>query len=322
MNFNNLAHKDKGELMIATEKRTIYKAFGLNITSEIPLPELPSISGQAPPEVKIVRGDLSKEWEQAGPHQTYYAAGHKQVLFNMPRTAIFAVQDGKRIIISPFAGAAESMIRLYLLGTCMGALLLQRNILPLHGSAVVIEGKAYAFIGESGAGKSTLAAAFVNEGYELLSDDVIAVSYSKETGTITVIPSYPQQKLWQNSIENLGMKKNKYVPLHYDAAKFAIPVSGRYCADAVQLAGVFELLPSDCEHSEINPLLNLERFPVLSLHTYRNFLVPLLGLVPWHFSVSSSIIRQARIFRLHRPASATAGFSAQDLVSQIINIIK
>ena len=51
---------------------------------------------------------------------------------------------------------------------------------PLHGSAIAIDGKAYAIVGDSGAGKSTLASAFLNQGYQLLSDDVIAVSLSKK----------------------------------------------------------------------------------------------------------------------------------------------
>ena len=77
-------------------------------------------------------------------------------------------------------GANEDHVRLYILGTCMGALLLQRKILPLHGSAIAINGKAYAIVGDSGAGKSTLASAFLNKGYQLLSDDVIPVSLSNE----------------------------------------------------------------------------------------------------------------------------------------------
>ena len=71
------------------------------------------------------------------------------------------MRGGNRISFSPAAGAEETAVRLYLLGTCMGALLFQRKLLPLHGSAVVINGKAYAFVGDSGAGKSTLAAAFL-----------------------------------------------------------------------------------------------------------------------------------------------------------------
>ena len=38
----------------------------------------------------------------------------------------------------------------YLLGTCMGTILMQRKILPLHGSAIEIEGKVYAIVGDSG----------------------------------------------------------------------------------------------------------------------------------------------------------------------------
>lgn len=309
-------------MISTTEKRTVYKAFGLTISSEIPLPELIPLSGQEQPEIEIVVGDLSKAWEQAGPHTSYYAVVDKQVLFHIPHTVIFAVQEGKRIIVSPFPDAPFNMIRLYLLGTCMGALLMQRHILPLHGSAVVIEGKAYAFIGESGAGKSTLAAAFVSQGYELLSDDVIAVSISEDTGTASVIPSYPQQKLWQESIENLGMEARKYTSLHYEADKYAVPVSSRFCADSIPLAGVFELLPVDEERSSIQPVVKLERYAILNLHTYRNFLVPLLGLMPWHFDVSCGIIRQAGMYRLHRSASPSAGFSAQELVSSITNMIE
>ena len=62
----------------------------------------------------------------------------------------------------------------------MGAILMQRRLLPLHGSAIAINGKAYAIVGDSGAGKSTLASAFLNKGYQLISDDVIAVSLSQE----------------------------------------------------------------------------------------------------------------------------------------------
>lgn len=42
----------------------------------------------------------------------------------------------------------------------MGAILFQKKILPVHGSAIDIDEKAYGFIGDSGEGKSILASAF------------------------------------------------------------------------------------------------------------------------------------------------------------------
>ena len=76
----------------------------------------------------------------------------------------------------------------------MGIILMQRKILPLHGSAVAIDGKAYAFIGESGAGKSTLAAAFMNKGYELMTDDIVAISF-KHNEIPIVTPAYASKTL-------------------------------------------------------------------------------------------------------------------------------
>ena len=82
---------------------------------------------------------------------------------------------------------------------------MQRKILPLHGSAIAIEGKAYAIVGESGAGKSTLAASLLSRGYKLLSDDVIPILLS-EKNIPFVVPAYPQQKLWLESLNQFEMK--------------------------------------------------------------------------------------------------------------------
>ena len=70
-------------------------------------------------------------------------------MFHIPETAIFLIQNGNKIVVSPLMGPIEDEIRLYILGTCMGAILLQRKILPLHGSAIAIDGKAYAIVGDS-----------------------------------------------------------------------------------------------------------------------------------------------------------------------------
>ena len=47
------------------------------------------------------------------------------------------------------------------LGTCMGAILMQRKILSITWQCSSNNGKAYAIVGDSGAGKSTLASAFL-----------------------------------------------------------------------------------------------------------------------------------------------------------------
>ena len=64
-----------------------------------------------------------------------------------------------------------------------------------------------------------------------------------------VTPSYPQQKLWQESLDQLGMsmERGNYRPVYRETAKYAVPVATRFCDGQVPLAGVFELVKSEAE---------------------------------------------------------------------------
>ncbi|SFS54830.1 aldolase [Paenibacillus sp. BC26] len=297
-------------------KRTIYRAFGLTIASEIALPELllgPEQACEA--DVYFEKEDLRQAWNERSGSDDYYALDGDELMLNIEGTAIYRVRGGNRIAVSPTIGAEDPVVRLYLLGTCMGALLFQRKLMPLHGSAVVINGKAYAFVGDSGAGKSTLAAAFLKRGYTLLTDDVIAVTFNRDRIPV-VIPSYPQQKLWQESIDKLGMQSDRYVPLY--ETKYAIPVASMFCKEPVPLAGIFELAKADRKETEFRHLQGLERLPTIRYHTYRQFLIAQLGLEQWHFAASVSIADRIDMYQLRRP---TEGFTVDDLVSRILNTI-
>lgn len=302
--------------MIDTVKKVIYKAFGLRILSDIPLPELPLMSEQEGiSDVVIELADLSEIWVELAEPQKNFVVKENLVMFQISDTATFSIQGGQRVIVSPMKDFDEDKMRLYLLGTCMGVLLIQRKVLPLHGSAVAINGKAYAFVGDSGAGKSTLASAFLSRGYQLLSDDVIAVALSEDHIPF-VMPSYPQQKLWQESLEEFGMEASHYRPLFERETKFAIPVASNYITDPLPLAGVFELVKTSNTKIEFNRIEKLDRLRTMFYHTYRNFLIPRLELMEWHFKISASIINQIDMFQLRRPH---LGFTAPNMVFLILN---
>ncbi|MFC4810029.1 aldolase [Paenibacillus sp. GCM10023250] len=300
--------------MKVAAQRMRYRAFGLAIASEIDLPELladAEADGEA--DVCIRREALTAIWEErAGEEGGCYAFGDGEFMLRIEGTGIYRVRDGREIAVTPAEGASETAVRLYLLGTCMGALLFQRQLLPLHGSAVVIGGKAYAFVGDSGAGKSTLAAALLQRGYPLLTDDVVAVTLTRDRVPY-VIPAYPQQKLWQESIDRLGMRDGRYVPLY--ATKFGIPVAQRFCSEPVPLAGVFELVKTDGSRAELRRLRGLERLPTVRYHTYRQFLISRLGLDHRHFSTSVSVVDRIAMYQLRRPEN---GFSADELVALVL----
>ncbi|TCN22177.1 aldolase [Mesobacillus foraminis] len=304
--------------MLSIKNKTLYKAFGLSINSEIPLSDLsPSESGEGTADIEVLIEDLSKPWIKMTDNQSQFVVKENLVMFKVPNLAIFAIQDGKRIIVSPAKNYEEDMMRLFILGTCMGALLMQKRILPLHGSAIAIDGKAYAIIGESGAGKSTLASAFLKRGYQLLTDDVIALSISKSSLPI-ITPSYPQQKLWQESLKEFGMEFSTYSKVYQRETKFAVPVPTQFYRDPLPLAGIFELVRSESESLDLIKIEGLDRLQTLFNNTYRNFLIPSLGLLEWHFNISTSIVSQTRMFQLQRPINS---FTAHQLVSLILNCL-
>ncbi|CAM3645596.1 aldolase [Cohnella lubricantis] len=291
----------------------MYIAFGLAIASDIPLPELLPYTGGGDPDLTIELADVQGEIREGK-----YEAERDRVRFRVPNAAAFCVERGTRILVAPDAGADRGEIRQYLLGTCMGAALLQRNILPLHGSAIVIGGKAYAFVGDSGAGKSTLASIFVSRGCSLLSDDVIAVTLDPREGLPYVVPSYPQQKLWQESLDHLGMDAERYRPLIGRETKFAIPVSG-YCSEPLPLAGLYELRKEERGDVRLERIPRLEKLATAFLHTFRRNLLYRSGLLEWHFSTTAAIVSCMDMHRIVRPLS---GFTGNDLASLVLSTIQ
>ncbi|MFD2328165.1 aldolase [Cohnella sp. GCM10020058] len=306
-----------------TATTTVYRAFGLDMASTIRLPELPpAVAGRTAgsPDVTIDTADpvtLREELEASGSNFSLTREGSR-FLFLIPDTAVYCIDEGRHISVAPLPGADPEKVRVYLLGTCFGALLLIRGLLPLHGSAVVIGGKAYAFVGDSGAGKSTLAAALVGMGHRLLSDDVVAVMAGVD-GKPYVMPAYPQQKLWRESLDGLGMHAAPYRTIYRETEKFAVPVAERFGSDPVPLAGVFELGRAEGMRIGVSRIPVLERLRVMLQHTYRQALIPRLGLVDWHFRAASGIASGITVGRLSRPS---AGFTARELAEIMIQFDK
>ncbi|PPA69468.1 aldolase [Jeotgalibacillus proteolyticus] len=294
----------------------LYQAFGLSILSEYVLKELtplPQSEGQSA-DVVIETGNLEEEWAQSAEPNRYFFIKEKCCLFEIPKVAIYKIEGGNRITVSPYEGAKEDQLRLYLLGTCMGAILMQRKVLPLHGSAIAINGKAYAIVGDSGAGKSTLASAFLKRGYQLLSDDVIPVTLTEDFVPM-VTPAYPQQKLWLESLNQFGMESANLRPIIDRETKFAVPVAAQFANQPMPLAGIVELVKIEGDQVEIKEIQKLERFHKLFYHTYRNFIITRSGLTDWHFAISAKMANKMDFYQVGRPVTQ---FTAHQLTDMIL----
>lgn len=278
-----------------------YCAFGLGISSEVELPELLEANEYGVQmDVKIELGSIiRKETEQwfYGDDSNFYLWINDIVAFH--------IIDGKKIVIDPKT-QDEGHIRLYLLGSAFGALLLQRGSLPLHGSALAIDGKAVVFSGRSGIGKSTLAHAFVKGGFPLLSDDVVAVDML-EGGVSIVHPAYPQQKLWYQSLEMYKIEGEGLQRIREGEEKYILPVKDVFLPESMKFAALVQLDVNDAvDECIIEELKGVNKLQAVMNETYRHFFAIEMGLQAYHFQLSSSIANLIRVIKVTRPSSGCA----------------
>jgi len=292
-----------------------YCAFGLKIASDISMPELQLCPGIFGADVNIAMGKVPKNIKDAIESRANFQAGKNQLLFQIKNVGSYYIEKGNQIIIEPDPNGELKAIRLFLLGSAMGAVLFQRGIFPIHGSAVSFNEFCIIITGNQGAGKSTLAAAFKEKGYEILTDDVAAVSFDSE-GMPWVYPSYPQQKLWRDSLESMGNEVSSLSNIYGRIDKYAVTIQDNFCRTPIRLAGIYELWKEHCQNVELNKLSGMAKLSVIINNIYRFGFVHGLDLKEETFRYATSLGKQISVSRIIRPDGM---FSAKDQLSVIEN---
>jgi len=134
----------------------------------------------------------------------------------------------------------------YLMGPVMGYVLRRRGIVSLHASAVSIDGRAIALVGEAGAGKSTTAAAFATLGYGILSDDLVPLDDRKDG--FLALPGYPRINLWPDSVRALFGSEEALprITPTWEKRFLALDREGyRFESNPLPLAAIYVLAPRD-----------------------------------------------------------------------------
>jgi len=221
-----------------------YTAFGLHIHSEIPLPELADGDPHFTADVYIRRATV--ELPAMSPTtiyrrgiQAFFGQDDDSMYLDWPGVGSFRATGAKELLVSPVTPDAN-IISLFTVSEALGLILFQKGYFLLHASAVVVGDEAWCFMGEPGAGKSSTAAAFIKAGCRLLSDDLTAITFD-ESGNATVIPAYPQLKIWENTVAGLHYDKADLEPVSEGVNKFSYQPRKQFSTRAVSLKKVFFL---------------------------------------------------------------------------------
>lgn len=310
--MRGFSYKEKGYVENMTVNQFIYGVFGLVVASEFPLSGLSSGEGRA--DVTIRYGIIPEFLENIITKGVRFQVAEGEFLLKVDGVARYLVLQGQEIIVEPYPEASPYDVQTFLLGSVFSALLQQRGCLVLHGSAVVINGQSVIFSGASGAGKSTLAAAFAQRGYEVLTDDVCAITFSPE-GVPAVIPGYPRLKLWADAAEKLGEDTYSLRPVRLDLEKYEWPLPQQSRQTSVPVARLYQLSTTNDSEIILTTLKSMEQMETLINNTYRYRFLEGQKAIGKHFKQCSLLAKAIRVGRISRP-------KGQFLLDELVTLLE
>ena len=240
-----------------------YQAFGMRIRSEFILPELESAEpGTA--DVWIRRQKVDRSPPPPGVIRTI-EVGDDDIYLGFHNIGKYLVHGSFVVDVDLTDGFSEDLVGFTLLGPVMALLLHRRGLFTLHGGAAIVNGGAAIFVGDKGAGKSTTIGAMVAAGYDILTDDIVAISDSDLAPRI--IPAYPMIKLTDAAIDAFGRERFSVIPPDIpDFDKRRVRLNGMGSHEPAEPRAIYVLETSDTPGVE--PLDRLQSYQALLRFSY------------------------------------------------------
>jgi hypothetical protein len=168
--------------------------------------------------------------------ETHPRAGY--LIWGERRGSFVLARDGQTLLCTPETRVAPQWER-FLVAQVLPFAALVRGLEIFHASAVVLDGRAFAFVGPSGAGKTSLALALCDRGARFLADDVLALQ--PRARRLIAHAGAPAAGVDHREARRLKQAGRPLVEdlLGRDAREQVIAVEG--ARDAAPLAGLFLL---------------------------------------------------------------------------------
>lgn len=275
-----------------------YRAYGLNIASDLELPQLAEIPPGIVPDVTVKRDVAGVIPIEALGGNRFVAGVHgEDYILLWKKFGSFLVREGAEILYTPPHDDEDAVIA-PLLGVVLGTLLHQRHVFTLHASAINYHGSAVAFVAHKGTGKSTTCANMYNRGYSLVTDDVLAVRLD-DAGAFNVEPAFPTMKLNPDAIELIGEEPQELDRIVQAYEKRYFSASDRFTQNSLPLSTIYVL--ENGNDFSVQELEQKDAFIQMLEHSYVVRFFGRLAAGKEHFQDCERIVKNVRIKRLVRP---------------------
>lgn len=295
-----------------------YKTYGLNILSEFEISELNNKESETSDIDVIIKFDnIPREIKAKIKNGQTNGYEENIVWIDISNIAKYLIKDGNTIIIEPYDDVDFNKIKLYLLGTCFGIILIQRKTIAIHGAAIDMDGKGIIISGQKGAGKSTLSSKLMMKGAQLVADDVSVIT-GKEKYNIEY--AYDGQKICHDTMKILGYNYSDFEAIDINGEiKYKVKSSRIRTEKPVNLNMIFIFKIDSVDKVMINRLKGIEKFENVFNNIYRLHLILNLGVNNESIKKTMDIVKSTTVYEIIRPKHK---FTIDEIVEIIEDKIK
>lgn len=284
-----------------------YRVYGLIIESEIILSELIEINKVENNNIGMKVDVSIKQCEMPETIKNNIGNGMisdfniNECWFVIKDIGIYRMVNGNEMFVENICDNFME-IKAFLLGSAFGCILIQRNLVAIHGSTILVKDKGVILTGHTGAGKSTLTAAFRAKGYKFLADD-ISVTQMAPNNKIMVNSAYPQQKLCRDAAIKLGLDVNKYKFIDEERDKFAIPSKESFIDSTKELHSICEIFISHQDNNQVvmEEILGMKKVERIICNIYRSSIAKTIGIKGIYFRNIIKMAEQIKYYEIIRP---------------------
>ena len=244
-------------------RRDCYSAYGFHVKTSFPFRHCRRVSRR--PQIEILQRDtafFAKILEKLPPQKNdpsiyYHRFGDESEYLRLFHSFHFWISSaGKKIAYQTLVTKDSKEIQSSLLSclqcNVLSFAMMKMGIEPIHASGVVVDrDQAVAFLGDSGLGKSTLTAAFIEEGFPILTDDILALR--KSDGRFMASPGTPCIKLFPKTADRIFKSRHAAAgPMYPLYPKLIFPLRGkRHFKGSVALRALYLLQDSKAGEKKI-----------------------------------------------------------------------
>ena len=194
----------------------------------------------------------------------------------------------------------ERVWQSFLVGGAMSILLAHNNHFLLHGSAIENARSAYLFLGDSGVGKSSLASSLALKNYNIITDDICALSQVNNVMCISL--GTRQVRLLKDAVETLNIKGARYIKHPNAEPKFGHNFSNKSIQLKTKVEKIIELVvdPKMEEEIALEKVDSFQKIELLKANLYKEDLTKILKVTHQNFQFITHLANEVEFYRVNR----------------------